>query len=338
MAILLVIASHLGNRKDLLFDGVGQFGVWLFFILSAFLLSLYFFEQPLRARAALEWANYALRRFLRIYPAYTVALLIGAGSGSWALADLPAALALWRPTYWAVYVECRFYFLLPLVVLAFLGLGRVHKALPPIATLAAIAVHFVVFPAGSTVPGYEIDRPSAVLSYEYLIVFVVGTLAAWAYVEIRSLTLSTRGARLVNAVLLLIALAPWVAAHRLLGFVIPLAPYYSHLHWVPWSIMFGAMIFGVMTVDGPARRLFASDPIRFFGNISFSLYLFSEFVIAPLDRAIDNPALFVAAVAATAIPACYASFALIERPLSRISLKRLLSSRRDAPCGAVVVD
>jgi hypothetical protein len=42
-AILMVSASHFSNLRDLPFSGAGQFGVWLFFVLSAFLLSSHFF-------------------------------------------------------------------------------------------------------------------------------------------------------------------------------------------------------------------------------------------------------------------------------------------------------
>src|SRR4051812_28031078 len=75
LAILFVFASHVSNFKGMLFSGGGEFGVWLFFVLSAFLLSLYFFQSPGRIAVPIEWANYAFRRFLRIYPLYVAALV-----------------------------------------------------------------------------------------------------------------------------------------------------------------------------------------------------------------------------------------------------------------------
>ena len=40
LAILFVLASHVSDHKGLGRNGVGQFAVWLFFVLSSFLLSL----------------------------------------------------------------------------------------------------------------------------------------------------------------------------------------------------------------------------------------------------------------------------------------------------------
>ena len=54
MAIALVLMSHICDRTHGIFLGLGQFGVWLFFVLSAFLLSLYFYERPNRLSSPLE--------------------------------------------------------------------------------------------------------------------------------------------------------------------------------------------------------------------------------------------------------------------------------------------
>src|SRR6478672_8473930 len=83
IAILYVTLSHLGNKRTSAFTGAGEYGVWLFFALSAFLLSHYFFLKPERSRSALEWLNYAMRRFLRIYPLYLTALVAGVIVGWW---------------------------------------------------------------------------------------------------------------------------------------------------------------------------------------------------------------------------------------------------------------
>jgi peptidoglycan/LPS O-acetylase OafA/YrhL len=212
IAILFVLASHISNRRDLVLAGAGQFGVWLFFVLSAFLLSLYFFEEPERLADPLEWANYALRRFLRIYPAYTISLLIGAAVGDWSLSSVFDQLTLKTSSYWAIYVEFRFYLLLPIAAAAFYGLGRVHKSLPPLATVGAIAGHFMIFPDGSTVPGYDPQGPYPLLLWEYLIVFLLGVFAAWAYVSLRDGAVPKRVARSVDLVLLAIAVAPWLVS------------------------------------------------------------------------------------------------------------------------------
>jgi peptidoglycan/LPS O-acetylase OafA/YrhL len=83
-----------------------------------------------------------------------------------------------------------------------------------------------------------------------------------------------------------------------------------------------------MITDGWTRWIFESRFLRFFGYISFSLYLFSEFLITPINRAIDSLAGFVIAVIITTVPICWLSFVIIERPLSRMSLTRWRTDRR----------
>src|SRR5690606_5151094 len=81
LALLLVVASH-GSNMGLHFvpgvdmSGTGKTGVWLFFVLSAFLLMHQFLQLDAQGRLdAGEWWRYAWRRVLRIYPLYTVFLL-----------------------------------------------------------------------------------------------------------------------------------------------------------------------------------------------------------------------------------------------------------------------
>src|SRR5690606_21941755 len=83
LAVLIVIASHLSNARLLPWPGVagwGKGGVYLFFVLSAFLLTRALLRRPLAGFASGRlWADYALRRVLRIWPLYLVVLLASWG-------------------------------------------------------------------------------------------------------------------------------------------------------------------------------------------------------------------------------------------------------------------
>lgn len=79
LAVLIVIGSHLSNAGWLPFpnlSGIGKSGVYLFFVLSAYLLTRAILGRSARELASARyWANYALRRILRIWPLYLVILL-----------------------------------------------------------------------------------------------------------------------------------------------------------------------------------------------------------------------------------------------------------------------
>ena len=86
VAVLLVLLSHSSNAgHDLLpgldASGVGRAGVFLFFVLSSFLLT----GQVLGKAAAGEpvgWGRFAVRRLLRVVPAYAVCMGLHAALGA----------------------------------------------------------------------------------------------------------------------------------------------------------------------------------------------------------------------------------------------------------------
>ncbi len=82
LAVLIVIASHLsllgfGLVPGLPVGGIGKSGVYLFFVLSAFLLTRLLLERtPARFADGRLWVGYAMRRVLRIWPLYLVVLAL----------------------------------------------------------------------------------------------------------------------------------------------------------------------------------------------------------------------------------------------------------------------
>lgn len=83
-AILLVVLSHILNVVPTLNSlkpmalSLGDLGVDAFFVLSGFLLGRPYIDALLRRRRMPNARLYARRRFLRIWPAYAVVVVIGA--------------------------------------------------------------------------------------------------------------------------------------------------------------------------------------------------------------------------------------------------------------------
>ena len=81
IAVLTVVLSHLSlldlNPFLINFAGIGKCGVYLFFVLSAFLLTYQFFERGLQsAFTAPALANYFWRRALRVLPLFYLVVLV----------------------------------------------------------------------------------------------------------------------------------------------------------------------------------------------------------------------------------------------------------------------
>ena len=111
-------------------------GVAIFFVLSGFLLSHHYFSRAWNREPAEPAGRYFWKRFLRIYPAYVVAVVVAmvfvkdnsyAGPGDWATVLLMGdiyATDTYRPgltQMWSLATEVSFYVVLPLLMLAATG-------------------------------------------------------------------------------------------------------------------------------------------------------------------------------------------------------------------------
>src|SRR3954471_13237060 len=99
--------QSLPNRLMVRMDSL----VALFFLLSAFLLYRPMIAHRAGGAAAPRTADYARRRFLRLYPAYWVAITL--------IAIFPGLLGVWSSHWWAFYSLTNFF-----------DLGTLHSACP----------------------------------------------------------------------------------------------------------------------------------------------------------------------------------------------------------------
>ena len=125
-------------------------GVAIFFVLSGFLLARPHFARASRGIAPPDLGRYALKRVLRIYPAYLVtvvlALTLVPRNAGTSIRDWIATLLLIDPYVrkqlphglthmWSLSAEVAFYALLPLLMVG--ALGR-HRALRPARVTALV--------------------------------------------------------------------------------------------------------------------------------------------------------------------------------------------------------
>lgn len=120
MAFLFVILGHVSNYYGQFFTGFAIVGMWLFFALSAFLLTQYFLSDPKRTSNPTEWLIYALRRIMHILPPYLLILLIYF-FGKYLITsptDIFKHFILISGTghFWTIPVEIKYYLILPFVV------------------------------------------------------------------------------------------------------------------------------------------------------------------------------------------------------------------------------
>ncbi len=197
IAVLLVVFSHLSNSPSeinllpfLNFTALGKTGVYLFFVLSSYLLDRQILLAIQREKDDLRfWKNYFLRRFLRIYPLYIFLLccyflIYNLGSEYCIcmrdLKDIIAHLFLAEGfgPFWSIPVEFKYYLVSPFLMYIITDVFNSKKSL--------VLPFFIVLMGSISYYTYSNDYFSEGIIKEmwpYLPVFLSGSLLAFLEVN-----------------------------------------------------------------------------------------------------------------------------------------------------------
>jgi peptidoglycan/LPS O-acetylase OafA/YrhL len=321
VASLMVLASHqfvlLGLHEATLAEGMtlGSIAVAMFFTMSGYLVSESWYHDP-------HIMRFAMRRFLRIWPALIVATLVIVVAGA-ALTALPlhdyfgretrrfiafnaqlrayctlpgvfvtvpanAILSAVNGSWWTIPLEAKCY-----AYVAVLGAIGLRRRMFSLLALFVVAVMYA-----KTLPGHSRDNSFDNLCYFYTAFFLGGVCARQYAVEIgrRGLAVAVAlAACLLAAVLLQQArLAQWAVL-------------------VPFTLWFGQQA-------TPGLRSAAR-----FGDLSYGTYLYAYFVqqlsVHPWPATPSYPATAAVATLITLLIA-WCSWHVVEAPA--LSLKRRL--------------
>lgn len=335
LAVAIVVASHLSNHRMLgnagiALAGTGKSGVYLFFVLSAFLLTRLLLSKPQAGlRQSDTWIDYALRRVLRIWPLYLVVLLsswwLGPRIPAWHYRiDTPALLRHLtlhegQSVLWSIPAEFKAYLVLPLIVAAVALLRR----LPAVVTAAAFVSAFVL--ACLLWPTSRMEVNSVSLG-PYLTAFIAGAGAAWLDSRWRDRGGASRGWAIACGAWVLVVLAVWwattpVGLSILRGKAVPADVNHG---WIPFfALLWSSALLALLYAGPRVQALFANRPMRALGWISFSVYLW-HMVVIDFWKAAGWPTgpLPAVALVACVLLAAAASYRLVERPLQGIRWRR----------------
>lgn len=280
MAVLIVIIAHAlvmfipATRHYL--EGTGKIGVWLFFVLSAFLLTGKFIKSGINKHSLTE---YALGRISRILPMFLIAASFYFIVGYYDYQKL-IRIVTFREGYghlWTIPVEFKFYFLLPLISFLFCALYKLKGM--PLIILTAVAI---VISSRMIFPAHSIPENSIYTRW-YISSFVLGIVLAYFLFSAPPVT-NQIGKR--SGIMMLLALTGIVftipAIQEMLfgkSLITNLSTSYLSLSFF-WSVF----IYFSFYDNGLFRRLLTSNIMRGIGNQSFSTYLFHWFVLTELSK------------------------------------------------------
>ena len=329
----------------------GYFGVMLFFVLSGFVIHLPYAN----ARKRFDFAPYIVRRTLRIYPPYLVALLASFVIATFVRTDRNitpdgdivvraifflqnyphlggkySELAWLQPagniSFWSLPVEFELYLAYP-ILLWLIRRFSVDRAILVVAGVSIVAT--IVDIAIAAPVGKPLDWANYVPTF--LRYWVVWSAGAWLSERLMSGRIPTWNVAFTVGYLALLALS--------------LVQRFAILPYDVGDLLLGA--FFVMTVllvidvqrTRPERIAFLGGPMAKLGDFSYSLYLIHMpcFLIAATlwygrHGSLPTNYLFSVVVAAAIVPIAYLFWRAIEDPSVRIG-KFLAARLEKRPLG-----
>ncbi|KAE9339607.1 hypothetical protein PF008_g11493 [Phytophthora fragariae] len=294
LAAMLVVVQH--SQEFVPELHLGSVAVDVFFVLSSFLLTWLFMKKSkkLLAQGAdlRTWmfvlADYFQKRFFRVYPLFVVTVIVlslmskedqkhyfigGRPDFDW-YKTLTFSFEYRYHVFWTLPLEISYYFVIPVFVLGVLGLRRFWWI--PALQLSVWIVY----------DGMTEYRQSHMPMRPHIATFLTGSLAAVVFVKLDSWMKETKFTfRLWHVVLL--RAVEWLSISMLLS-VIFRGLLFTWVHpnpalppdGFPYTSAFLAIIFVIeMMRPSWVSTMLEWNVLRFWGKISFSIYLMHSFIV-----------------------------------------------------------
>lgn len=339
-AALIVVFSHTSNSgmffAPLLdFRGVGKSGVFLFFLLSSFLLTLPLLKKGREVLSFPVMSHYWQRRFFRIYPLYTIYLLLAVVS-TWTIVTLFGKTGVGIPfvldwygffnhltlqegkgVTWSIAVEFKFYFILPIFVFGIVLIRNYGHGALLVLFVVLLLLSQLVFPQSESTTNDARLLP-------YMPIFIIGMFLAVLqdYINTRKSisTYITQFFKYMGYVGMggIILMTPSVFSI----FVDEVPNNFFHKQFILYAVVWSLVLLSAVNVEGFIQKLFTLKIFRFYGALSFSLYLFHVIFLGAFNKIESSEYIGAWGVLLCSTVAAYISFKLLESPVSKYKLSQ----------------
>lgn len=160
----------------------------------------------------------------------------------------------------------------------------------------------------------------------YLPIFIMGILIAHFHVEHGTL-LSTKLLSVISSVAAVIAASILIIMVPCVSYLYTGAFIYDKFHheYFLYALLWSIVLLCAVSYYGLINKFFRLTFFRFFGALSFSLYLFHPVFIGVVNRLNLPPYLRIWAVLTFSVLAVFLSFKVIEASMSKLKFRNLFS-------------
>lgn len=309
LACLIVVSLHsIGfffNNIQYYTLGMDKLGVWIFFVLSSFLLTRQFITNGFSAGSIID---YIVSRILRIIPAYIICVLVYAKLGLIEHENIINAVTFQYFYFhlWTIPVEFKYYFILPFVAFTFVLITeRFGVAFLMTSCFIIACVFQYLFPI-------RLGFTSITAVYPYIPCFLYGSVAAILLDKLKN---HTRFLDLTGFAILAVFV---MISPGFISFMtgVYLGPYivdkYNYV-----GILIAIFIYMYATGSGYIGKVLTSKALTYVGKYSFSIYLYHVIFLKFISDKHQHSLTWLLFAMAISVGAGGIMFYLIEKPLLR---------------------
>jgi len=284
----------------------GQFAVWTFFILSAFLLSLKFIAKGVSIESTVE---YFVGRFFRIIPIFYLTAIVYYAFGFMDYKKLLAVMSLQDLFLhlWTIPIEFRFYLMIPIICLVCNVITKKYGwPCCVIFILLSVAVHQLIYPYTNLNIKLTLRWYYPVFAYGVAISYIVAN---------SSVKFSNNQALTIVAIcIILCVMSTGGIASLLTGRNLP---FWNSDKFVFIGLILALFVYVVSNCSGVINTVFDSKFLNFFGKCSFSIYLCHMGIVMRMsEKWPESIYMFCLSLVISTVIG-YLMFLLVESPIER---------------------